>query len=73
MCVCFLCASTKLPDTCRHLPRQVLAPNMAVSVRALNDTLDRVLHSVTAEGAYGNVTEVLFVLTLLLCSLVPVW
>ena len=28
---------------------------------------------VTAKGACGNVTEELFVLTLLLCSLVPVW
>ena len=46
-----------------------------MSVRALKDTftLDRVLHSITAKGAYGNVTEELFVLTLLLCSLVPVW
>ena len=33
----------------------------------------RVLHSITAKGAQGNVTEELFVLILLLCSLVPVW
>ena len=46
---------------------------LVMSVRALKDILDRVLPSVTAKGAYGNVTEELFVLTLLLCSLVPLW
>ena len=33
----------------------------------------RVLRSMTVKGAYGNVTEELFVLTLLLCSAVPAW
>ena len=46
---------------------------VVMSVRAVRCTLDRVLHPITAKGAYGNVTEELFVVTLLLCSLVPVW
>ena len=32
-----------------------------------------VLHRITAKGAYGNVNEELFVQTLLLWGLVPVW
>ena len=44
---------------------------LAMCVRALGDTLDRVLRSSTAGGACGHVTEERFGLTLLLCSLVP--